>query len=740
MSRAENAALANAIAQSDVLTRAQAAIDSGHPWRATQIITPELREPAQRSPAALMVAARAAAGWAGWPEVDRLIGGAPWIDTAFGGAGRELLARSALERNADTAALVHATAAARDAGDRASRSTRFVLLARALERNGQFDSAAATYARAAEALPRIEDWLELRAAGSERDSVARAKRLERVALATAKPRVAWTEAQARERFGDLLGAATQYTAIGEPVQALRLRLTAAADDASRGAITAQLVSFIRAHSGSADARGAIDVLDKASSKLGASDELIVARSAAVSGPAARAAQGYAATLRESQLVTDNDRMLYAEVLSRLGRSRDALSQLSQVRGVLTAQAGYQRARILLAQGSATAARTALRDVVSRYPKEAGVASMALYLLADLATDAGDDRQARATFQRLYRTYPTSPRASAARFHAAMIAIASGNPRTAARELDSLYARAPRSDYATAARYWSGRAWSSAKNPTLARQRWRAIITDDPLSYYAFTSARRLGERSWTPSGPEAAGQLTRVPSIDSAVARIELLDRLGMDAEERFELDALEAAARGSTDRVLATADAFVSVGQPSRAIRLAQRLADQGVRDPRLYRFLFPLVDREELARNAKARGLDPALIAGLIRQESNFTPRAVSVAGARGLMQVLPSVGQDIARSLGFPVWSPALLLDADANLQLGTAHLAAMVKEYGALPRVLAAYNAGGSRVDRWSKKAGAADPELFIERIPYAETRDYVRIVQRNMRVYAALYGL
>ena len=322
----------------------------------------------------------------------------------------------------------------------------------------------------------------------------------------------------------------------------------------------------------------------------------------------------------------------------------------------------------------------------------------------------------------------------------MIAIASGNPRTAARELDSLYARAPRSDYATAARYWSGRAWSSAKNPTLARQRWRAIITDDPLSYYAFTSARRLGERSWTPSGPEAAGQLTRVPSIDSAVARIELLDRLGMDAEERFELDALEAAARGSTDRVLATADAFVSVGQPSRAIRLAQRLADQGVRDPRLYRFLFPLVDREELARNAKARGLDPALIAGLIRQESNFTPRAVSVAGARGLMQVLPSVGQDIARSLGFPVWSPALLLDADANLQLGTAHLAAMVKEYGALPRVLAAYNAGGSRVDRWSKKAGAADPELFIERIPYAETRDYVRIVQRNMQVYAALYGL
>ncbi|HSQ31734.1 MAG TPA: hypothetical protein VLN49_17875, partial [Gemmatimonadaceae bacterium] len=370
-----------------MLARAQSAIDSGHPWRATQIVAPLLREPAQRTPAALMVGARAAAGWNGWPEVDRLIGGAPWVDTAFGGEGRELLARSALERNADTTALVHAAAAARDARDRSSRAARYVLLARALERNQQFDSATATYARAADALPRIEDWLELRAAGNERDSAARAKRLERVALATAKPRVAWTEAQARERFGDLLGAATQYATLGEPVQALRLRLGAAADDASRTAITAELVSFIRAHSGSGDARGAIDVLDKTSTKLTPADELIVARSAAISGPAARAASGFAEALRAPQLVTDNDRILHAEVLSRLGRNRDALSQLSQVRGPLAAQAAYQRARILLAQGSASAARSALRDVVSRYPTEVGVASMALYLLADLATDA-----------------------------------------------------------------------------------------------------------------------------------------------------------------------------------------------------------------------------------------------------------------------------------------------------------------------------------------------------------------
>ena len=180
--------------------------------------------------------------------------------------------------------------------------------------------------------------------------------------------------------------------------------------------------------------------------------------------------------------------------------------------------------------------------------------------------------------------------------------------------------------------------------------------------------------------------------------------------------------------------------GQPSRAIRLAQKLIDAGQRDARAYRLLYPFVDRRRAdTRPPRRNNLDPWLVAGLIRQESNFNPRAVSVANARGLMQVLPSVGQEVATSLRFPVWYPALLLDADANLQLGTAHLASFIKQYGPLPRVLAAYNAGGSRVTRWATKTGMDDPELFAERIPFVETRDYVRIVQRNADVYRMLYA-
>ena len=82
--------------------------------------------------------------------------------------------------------------------------------------------------------------------------------------------------------------------------------------------------------------------------------------------------------------------------------------------------------------------------------------------------------------------------------------------------------------------------------------------------------------------------------------------------------------------------------------------------------------------------------------------------------------------------------MLYQPDVNVRLGAAHLAGVLRQYPSPGYALADYNAGGSRVRRWRTKAGSADPELFAERIPYAETRDYVRIVLRNRELYRALY--
>ena len=103
-----------------------------------------------------------------------------------------------------------------------------------------------------------------------------------------------------------------------------------------------------------------------------------------------------------------------------------------------------------------------------------------------------------------------------------------------------------------------------------------------------------------------------------------------------------------------------------------------------------------------------------------------------------MMPEVGARTARALGYPVWSPALLWQPDVNLELGIRHLAEMRNRHQDLARLLAAYNAGGTPVGRWESRLGSGDPELYIERIPYRETRDYVRVVQRNRAVYRALY--
>jgi len=731
-------ALTRAIGQTGDLAKAEAAIEAGHPWRATQIVAPILRDSKRKTPVAIVVAARAAAGWDGWAEVDKLLGAAPWVDTAFDAEGRELLLRAALERDLDTIAMRHASTLMKDAAPKETKAARSVLFARALERNNYFDGAATAYASAADQLSSVRDWLLLRAAGTQGDSAKREAAYARLRLAPARARVPWTEAQARERFRDALGAAARFAKLGALAQSYRLRLSVAPDSGSRDSIKAQAIAYIRDHPGTAESKSAIDVLDRAFASHAPHEQLVMARSAAINGPPARAVSGFDRVAAAGLELTSDDRFRYGQSLARVNRSRDALKQLSLVEGSLAGQAAYQGARVVLTSSGASAARSALRDVWARFPSDTAASSAAMSLYADLVTDDGGDADARATYLELSRTYPTSARAAEARLQAALIAYVGGQPAQAARELDSLVARYPRSETVGAARYWSGRAWKLAGDEELADERWRSLLARQPISYYSVVGAERLGERVPSPVQPGGATHPAHVPAVDSTIGRITTLERLGMDVEARFEMDALEEHASSSTDRALATATAFLGIDQSSRAIRIAQKLVEAGKRDEQIMRIVYPVVDRDELTRTAKSRDLDPALVAAIIRQESSFNPRAVSAADARGLMQVLPSVGQDIAKSLGFPVWYPALLLDADANLQLGTAHLATYHRQYGPLPRVLAAYNAGGSRVERWSGRPGADDPEVFTERIPFAETRDYVRVVQRNVAVYKLLY--
>jgi soluble lytic murein transglycosylase len=214
-----------------------------------------------------------------------------------------------------------------------------------------------------------------------------------------------------------------------------------------------------------------------------------------------------------------------------------------------------------------------------------------------------------------------------------------------------------------------------------------------------------------------------------------------MRVEAGFELDQLSPLTSSATD-LEQVATALAGGCCQARAARLAIQAARHRAGQPvgrSLAELLYPLPYADVLELEAKGADVDPMLVAAIIRQESLFDPAARSTADARGLMQLLPSVGGQLARRAGLPDWDPVLLYQPDVNLNLGVEHLASTLGRFRWLEQALAAYNAGAGAVARWRSIRGVdRESELFVERIPYVETRDYVRRVIRNLATYRALY--
>jgi soluble lytic murein transglycosylase len=732
------------IATSDVDVRAaQNELAEGRAAHASRLVMPVLRVPERRTPEAVLVAARAAADWGGWQLVQSLLAFEPWLDTRFEGEGHELLARAALERDVATDARAHAEIALRMGTSTGSRAVRLTLLARALDRLDQRDSAAASYRRAAELLAPAREWLLLRAAGSMRDPEQRQRLYASVKSPVARDRIAHTEAQTLERFGMYVAAADAYEKLGDIPSAYRLRLTTN-DAGQRATLRAGLLGYIQRDARGDDLQRALEVLDAAYPRLDVVSELIASRRAAEGGVPSRAAAGFARVPAAQR--SEADVIAWARALLAVGRSGDAATRIAARRfsAASNAEAQYLRGLGNLRAGRRTAAGTALRSVVARY-RATPYAADALFLMADMETDAGRDSRARDLLAQSCLSTPAGGYSDNACFRSGMLSYVLGSPRRAAAAFDELLTRFPASAERVAATYWSGRAWARLGNAERARERWSAIIARDPFSYYAGLAARRLGQAVPTPP----VGQLPSPQAFRAALTRAEVLDALGMTVEERYEYEGMERAAETRED-VLAAGRALVEHGEVIRAIRMGWRAVagesaatngdSASARDLRGYMLIYPLLLEAELVARSRASNLDPALVAGLIRQESSWYPRAVSSAGARGLMQIMPRVGEAIARSRGYPLWDPALLFDPGVSLELGTLHLRADLSSHANVQRALASYNAGGSRVRRWIRRAGAQDPEVFVERIPFVETRDYVRIVLRNAEMYRALYGL
>lgn len=314
----------------------------------------------------------------------------------------------------------------------------------------------------------------------------------------------------------------------------------------------------------------------------------------------------------------------------------------------------------------------------------------------------------------------------------------------------------------AAIYWRARiAEENEKNPAKARTYYATLTRRYPNYYYADLARERLsGVRGASLSSGSAEDPLLaslprektapHIPDVDPPEdnARLEralLLHNAGMTDFAVKELKA--AAGEGGRDWAYSEmARLYRDDGQYHRAVELMKSavpsyFAMELSSLPRPYwEDLFPRPFWADLQRDARNNGLDPYLVASLIRQESEFNPGAISSANAFGLMQVLPSTGKTLARAEKIRRFRADSLLDPGINLKLGTRYFRELLDHFnGNVQYALAAYNAGSDRVDAWLAAGNFRDTAEFVESIPFTQTREYVQAIMRNATVYRKLYG-
>ena len=281
-------------------------------------------------------------------------------------------------------------------------------------------------------------------------------------------------------------------------------------------------------------------------------------------------------------------------------------------------------------------------------------------------------------------------------------------------------------------YWLGRAHAAAGNRTKANEAY-GLAARYQTSFYGQLGAEagKLADDASVAGAPDANWKSAGF--LASTVFRAGLLLHY---ADERYEggrffahlAETMTEAEQNQLGQFL------VDLGRPNMALRVAKNAAKLGRVTINSYYPLTPLADL--------AKGVPPELVMAIARQETELNPDVVSPVGAQGLMQVMPKTAQAVARRVGVAYSRERMLTDWRYNARLGIAYLAEMVDEFdGSYVLAAAAYNAGPGRARQWIKtygdpRRGNVDVIDWIEKIPFAETRNYVQRVLESTNVYRA----
>lgn len=374
------------------------------------------------------------------------------------------------------------------------------------------------------------------------------------------------------------------------------------------------------------------------------------------------------------------------------------------------------------------------------------ASDALLLKAELLEGAGKVAEAEKTYTRLAADYPDEDEAPVALWRLGWMSWFRGNHVETTARWSRLQSSRGGGSLREAATYWLGRAWERRGDREQAARQFAQLVRDVPRSYYGLLAAKRAPAA--TPGATPAPFAFPPDPlealQGDARFARAEALRGVGLRQYADEEMDELTRRSVGEPRRLYALSAAYVADERYHMALRILRRsflgAARGGVASPReFWEMLYPLGWREALTGAAGRASLDPFLVAAVVREESSFYPAARSRVGARGLMQLMPDTGRAVAQARQIPFPDPDVLDQPATNLELGTIFLAGLLREFGDARLAAAAYNAGPTRVREWWAGRRSDDLEVWVDQIPYNETRAFVKRVMLSWEEYRRVYG-
>jgi len=366
------------------------------------------------------------------------------------------------------------------------------------------------------------------------------------------------------------------------------------------------------------------------------------------------------------------------------------------------------------------------------------------------------------YARVAEIQPTHAQASEGLFRAGFLAFNLGRYDDSLTHWQRLTVVARKTEDKSRANYWLSAASEALGDPASAQTYLQNTITNDPLDYYAMRAAARINGpdvapevttltaptpnwtrvetwlRSWAGSEPTASATVTTSPAYTRAV---ELYNAGFTDlADEQWKALLSDNADRPwQTYHLLREISVF---DRPGVTVVPALDLAEQHTGVPvDVLQLAYPLAYWDLVQKESEANSFSsPLLFLALVRQESLYTPDAVSSVGATGLTQIVDTTAAEIAQQLGQTDYVPSDLLRPNIALKFGAHYLGAALEGFdGAVPPAVAGYNAGPGTAAGWWDAAGA-NPDLFLETIDFTETRAFVELVLENYARYLYAYGL